>query len=176
LRAALVTTLIAAVVIGLGGCGDDDQDTPPAATEAAGTMEARGEEAVPEAAPGIENELPGQRDAPDREAADPEEAIRRVLDDALASADPALACEDAVTDSYVKQAYGSASGCRAAQGVEAVAHAIELEGVEVADSSAEGTVAFNGGVYDGEEGEVRLVLEDDRWKLESLEVEIPPGP
>jgi hypothetical protein len=177
LRSRALTAILAAAALGLAGCGDDEETTTAAAPEnAAGAQGPGSEETVRQEPPPTPPEPPAEGDQGDAAPHDPEQAIQSALNDALASGDPALACEDAVTDAYVEQAYGSATGCRSAQGAEAVADAVELEEVEVEESRASGVVGFSGGVYDGEEGEVELVLEDESWKLDSLEVDVPPGP
>jgi hypothetical protein len=178
LRALVLTLLVVALAGGLGGCGDEEG--PSATTEAARETTGPGaEETVPQQPPPSEGEGgDGAGTAPrdPEEPIRPRDSIRAVLGDALASGDPALACEQAVTDRYVTRAYGSASCCRAAQVGQAVAESVELEGMNAGGSTATGVVRFEGGTYDGEEGDVELVFEDDRWRLDSLAVDVPAGP
>jgi hypothetical protein len=97
--------------------------------------------------------------------------------DALMSGDPRLACERSVTESYVQEAYGSTQGCRSAQRDAAVAQQIPvIRNLRQHNTRATAIVVFEGGVYDGEAGDVELVFENGRWRLDSLEVDVPAGP
>jgi hypothetical protein len=179
LRSRVLTAFVAALTLALGtaACGEDDEETNTATeqtqTEATGSEE---ENTAPTEPAEDEPEQPEEGEDAEAGLPDPEEAIEDAVDDALASGDPQLACEQAVTEEYVSEAYGSAQGCRSAQGGGAVAEAVTLEEFEVDGSRASGVVAFQGGTYDGEEGDVELVLEGEAWKLDSLQVDIPPGP
>jgi hypothetical protein len=179
LRARALTTLIAAVALiaGLAACGEEEEPTTTAADETVtDATDPPTEETVPDEPPGEEAEQAGGNEETEAGLPVPEEAVEDTVNDALASGDPQLACEESVTDAYVSEAYGSAQGCRSAQGGGAVAEQVTLVELELDDSRASAVVRFDGGTYDGEEGDVEFVLEDDAWKLDSLQVDVPPGP
>jgi hypothetical protein len=176
LLARALTTLIAAVALmaGLAACGDDDEDAPAAAPETVTVTTGSQEEETVPAEPSDdepEDEDDGNGQVP-QTTPPPEDALR----DALVSGDPSLACEEAVTDAYVSQAYGSAQGCRAAHAGKGLATDVTVVEAALQAERGRGTVRFQGGTYDGEEGKFELVLEGEVWKLDSLEVDVPAGP
>jgi hypothetical protein len=176
LRSRVPTALAATLALALGAvaCGEDEEPgttaTEEAVTETTGSQV---EEAVP-AEPSDdepEDEDDGNGQVP-QTTPPPEDALR----DALVSGDPSLACEEAVTDAYVSQAYGSAQGCRAAHAGKGLATDVTVVEAALQAERGRGTVRFQGGTYDGEEGKFELVLEGEVWKLDSLEVDVPAGP
>ena len=106
--------------------------------------------------------------------------IRDVVNAVLASGDPDKACaSDYVTDKYVSDAYGDEKGCVQAQAKASAADSVRIESpqpVSVDPPTASVKATPQGGLYDGEELTIRLVKEDDVWKLDSLESKAPVGP
>jgi hypothetical protein len=186
---ALIASLAVAGALVAAGCGDED-DSATTATDAEATTAPVGEETAVTG-----QNLPPDQDitttpeqttvpeegageiGPERSATDDEAAIKETLGTVLLmSGDPAQICEELVTRRYVQRSYGSAAGCRAGQDEQSAPEVVTFEGFEIGASRARGVVRFQGGVYDGEKGDVELVLEDGRWKLDSLRVDVPPGP
>jgi hypothetical protein len=177
LRSRALTALVVALAMALGAvaCGDDEEEptTTTAEGKVSGTTGPQTEETVPTEPQEDEPEQTGGEQAVPRVAQNaPEDALA----DALTSGEPRVACEKAVTQAYVSAAYGSVQGCRSAQAGEGLAKDVTLVEATLQPPRGKGTVRFQGGIYDGEEGKFALVLEDETWKLDSLEVDVPPGP
>ena len=161
--------LVAAVALAAAGCGDDDepvQTTAPAITGAPDAID-------PEKAPGT--------DAPEDELSDEpasdETAISITLDAVLTGRDPRQVCGELVTERYLREAYGGAEGCEAAQADVKPAKRVELSRIVVLpDSVAQASAEPTGGIYDGERLRAELVLDGGFWKLDSLRSNVPVGP
>jgi hypothetical protein len=170
-------TLLATACLVLGACrGDDghdesvtgDGDTAPARTQGP-------HEAAPDAAP-PEDRSPASGPGEGEVAGAPERAIRAAIEDAIASGDPDLACGEAVTDAYLRDAFGDAAGCRAAQSPGFAARAVEVGEISIDGDRARATARAQGGPYEGERLWVGLVREDEDWKLDRLRSNVPVGP
>ena len=161
--------MIAAAVLALGsGCGGDDepQITAPAVTGASEVTDA-------EQAPGTEE----PRDEPAEDPRTDRAAIAITLETVLTSADPDEVCGDLVTEHYLREAYGGARGCEAAQADTKTATDVRLTRVVVLpDSVAQASVEPKGGLYDGDQLRAELVLDDGIWRLDSLRSNVPVGP
>jgi hypothetical protein len=167
---SLIATLLALSCLAVAACGDDDDDTSadaPAAPTAAEAPEDNGPKAPQD---GSE----GQSQGDESEAPAPEEVVEL----ALTTANPEDACVPPhVTEAYVRSAYGSASGCAQALGEGGpIAESVTVEPVDDSGDSATTTAVARGGVYDGEEIEVRLVRQGDAWSVDAIKVDIPAGP
>ena len=165
-RAGLLAVLACLV---LPACGDDDepmQSTAPAVTGATAATDA-------EQAPGAE----APEDEPAADPADDKAAIASTLEGVLTGVDPALVCGELVTQSYLRDAYGGAAGCRAAQADLKPAEKVKLSRVVVLpDSVAQAQAEPAGGLYDGDTLRAELVLDGGVWKLDSLRSNVPVGP
>jgi hypothetical protein len=162
--------LAAALALGVAaGCGEDDQraqTTAPAVTGAAEVTDA-------DKAPGT--------DAPEDELAeDPRTdriAISTTLEAVLTGTDPRQVCGALVTDRYLRDAYGGARGCQAAQADVKPAESAGLRRIVILpDSLAQASTEPDGGIYDGQTLRAELVLDDGLWKLDSLRSNVPVGP
>jgi hypothetical protein len=170
----MLTTLVAGC-LALAACGgdDDDDDTaaPPATTQEATTSdEPADEETIDETAPDEGGE------AQDDRPTSIEDVITAVL---TGSEDPALTCDELVTERFVRQAYGAREGCIAAQQPGALARSVEIEDVNGSGQSAGAVAVPSGGPYDGVDVEVELVSDselDGAWQVDSLLADVPAGP
>jgi hypothetical protein len=162
----LILALALAGAFGCGGADDPAQVTAPAVTGASELTDA-------EQAPGTD----ALRDEP---AADPQTdraAISITLNAVLTGTDPDEVCGELVTERYLREAYGGARGCEAAQADTKTATDVRLSRVDVLpDSVAQASAEPQGGIYDGEQLRAELVLDDGVWKLDSLRSNVPVGP
>jgi hypothetical protein len=166
--APAVALLVAAGLL-LTACGDDDdppQTTAPAVT---GAAEATDDE-----------KAPGTADPEDEPSDDPtsdQTAISITLEAVLAGTDPRQVCGALVTERYLRDAYGAAGGCEAAQADTKPARNVRLSRIVVLpDSVAQASAKPTGGIYDGELLRAELVLDDGLWKLDALRSNVPVGP
>jgi hypothetical protein len=161
--------ILALALTGASGCGGGDepgQITAPAVTGASEVTD-------PEQAPGTE----APRDEPAEDPHTDRAAIAITLETVLTSTDPVDVCGELVTERYLREAYGGARGCKAAQADTKTATDVRLSRVVVLpDSVAQASAEPQGGIYDGEQLRAELVLDDGVWKLDSLRSNVPVGP
>lgn len=174
-----IATLLAVFCLTLVGCGGDDGDEPAAnegGTEAAPTLEP--DPGAPEEGPGAPEEGSGasEGDRVTGAGAGDERGIRAAIEDAIASGDPQRACGAAVTEAYLRDTYGGAAGCRAAQSAGLAAETVDLGPISISGDQARTTVRAEGGPYAQEELRANLIRESDGWKLDGLGSTAPPGP
>jgi hypothetical protein len=164
--------LFAATCLTLAACGDDDADEDTTVSETTAVEDA----ASPPEGSALQgpNGSGGSSEHDELEAPAPEQVVELVL----TTTNPEDACVPPhVTEAYVKSAYGGASGCAQALGEGGpVANEVSLDPVDDSGDSATTTALASGGVYDGEEIEVRLVRDDDAWSVDAIEVDVPAGP
>jgi hypothetical protein len=165
--------LLAATCLTVAACGEDDdaeEETTVAETTAVEDAASPSEGSDSQS----HDQAGGSSERDELEAQAPEQVVELVL--------TATNSEDAcvpphVTEAYVKSAYGGASGCAQALGEGGpVANEVSVEPVDDSGDSATTTAVASGGVYDGEEIEVRLVRERDVWSVDAIEVDVPAGP
>ena len=159
-----------ACALALAACGGDDdqpmQTTAPAVTGATDLSDA-------DKAPGTE----APEDEPSADPASDKAAISRTLDTVLTSRNPRQVCGELVTQRYLRESYGGASGCEAAQADQKPATRVRRSRIVVLpDSLAQAFAEPTGGLYDGERLRAELVLDDGVWKLDSLRSNVPVGP
>jgi hypothetical protein len=161
--------VVLAGCLALAACGDDDDDAETAATTTS-------QEEAPPSAEASEGEGDGGSDGPiERDQAPaPEQVVELVL----TTTNPEDACvAPHVTESFVKSAYGSASGCAQALGEGGpISKSVTVEPVDDSGDEATTIAVASGGVYDGEEIEVRLVRDHDAWSVDAIRVDVPAGP
>jgi hypothetical protein len=175
-----VRTVIAIGVV--AGCltvaacgGDDDEETTAAALPA--TTEEETTAGKPPGETTVEVGEPGQ--GPEGAAQRPtsiEDVITAVF---TGSEEPALLCDELVTERFVRQAYGAREGCLAAQQPGALAGTVEVQNVTGSGQSASAVAVPSGGPYDGVEVDVELVADPaagGAWQLDSLIADVPAGP
>jgi hypothetical protein len=166
----LVATLLALSCLAAACDDDDDASETPATTTS--------QEEAPPSGKNSEAEDQGDSGGPierdELETPAPEQVVELVL----TTTNPEDACAPPhVTESYVKSAYGSASGCAQALGEGGpVADGVTVQPVDESGDSAETVAVASGGVYDGEEIEVRLVRDGDVWSVDAIKVDAPAGP
>lgn len=173
----LPIALLAAAVLALGACGEEEAEpageaevttsptTAPTttATEPAATGAGEGDGEPPQP--------PGSRGGgePARSpATSAEQAIRAVL---TAEGEAAEACTDFVTEDFVATAHGGRENCIAARRPNALAESVEI----TEDGGGTFTVVPKGGPYDGVEVTVEVV-DDGGFRVASLLADIPAGP
>ena len=164
----LALSCLAAVM----ACGDDD-DQQGTTTEAPAAT-------TVEDAPDDDDANPppdgsgGAIERDELEAPAPEQVVELVL----TTTNPEDACVPPhVTEAYVKAAYGSATGCTQALGEGGpIAESVTVEPVDDSGDRATTTAVARGGVYAGEEIEVRLVRQGEVWSVDAIKVDVPAGP
>lgn len=133
----------------------------------------------PDAGPGAPEDEAGARDddaEKDGSGRAAERAIRAAIEDAIASGDPDRACGAAVTEAYLRDAYGDAEGCRGAQSTGLAAESVDIGKISIEGDGARTAVRAKGGPYGGERLRAQLVREGGDWKLDRLRSNVPPGP
>lgn len=147
----------------LAGCGDDETTTTTGATGATG---ATGSAATGKDGNGDEQQRPA-----------PAATISKNAATVIGSSDPGPVCRGLVTERYVRDAYGSAQGCRDAQAAEGSFEVrVRVSRIEVEGDGATAVAIPLGGPNEGIETDVALVLEGDVWKVDRLRADVPPGP
>jgi hypothetical protein len=165
-RIAVVATIAA---LTLAACGDDDE----AATTTAAAVTGASDTADGETAPGTE----APEDEPSDDPASDRTAIEITLEAVLTGTDPRQVCGELVTERYLSDAYGGASGCERAQADQKPANSVKLSRIVVLpDSVAQASAEPTGGIYDGERLRAELVLDEGFWKLDALRSNVPVGP
>jgi hypothetical protein len=177
-RGALLALAASAVLA--AGCGSDEEPATTASegTPAAGSTEA----AAPEAEPGGGSEQGGgdQGGVGPGSSTEPEpltpQQLRAMVEQFFTSGDPALACDELVSESLIETAYGDHSGCAAAQVPGSVADAVAVSGIRIDDGRALATAVPAGGASDGIEVRVELERTGSGWLIASLDADVPVGP
>lgn len=170
-----VTTLAAVtafVGIGLGGCGGDEDPAQTTAPAETGASEPTADSTTSSSTDATEP--PGE---PSADPEDDEAEIVTALEAILVGDDPASACGEAVTERFLRRAYGDAAGCEAAlKSAKPATDAGVTQVVIHPDSVAQALARPQGGIYDGQKLRAELVLHDGAWKLDSLRSNVPVGP
>jgi hypothetical protein len=166
---AVAATVLA--IAAFGGCGGDagsDQTTAPAVTGASSSAAQAGEDTSGETA---------SQDEPSSDPASDREKITQTIEGVLTGSDPAEICGPLVTERYVEHAYGDSAGCVKSQSKKAAAEKLQIGDIGISpEAVAMTTVRATGGVYDGQQLRAVLVLQDGRWRLDSLRSNVPVGP
>jgi hypothetical protein len=178
LRSAVLIAAVCALT--LAACGDDEAEpaettsTAAATTTTTGVAQTTAEAPAPDAG---DDQKPG---------GDPTEQIERPMgvEDVIVAVltdggSPEQACEELVTDRFVRTAYGSRQGCVAARAPGATARTVEVADVSESGDSATAVAVPSGGPYDGVDVEVALVADpalEGAWLVDSLLADVPPGP
>lgn len=169
------TALVAATLVLAAGCGNDEE--PAAPTTTVTTTSATTAEGPATAEPQAEPDDSGtaeQQGSSERRPLAVPDVLEAVL---TASIDPALICDELVTEDYVRTAYGAREGCLAAQQPGALADSLEgTYANRTEPDRANVIVVPNGGPYDGVEVEVELVRDGEGWRVNSLLADVPAGP
>lgn len=173
--AALAACL--AVAPGLAGCGGGDE--PPQTTAPAVTGADDDISESDETTSQVEGE-PGDEAAdiePPGESADDDAEITETLEAVLVGSDPKAACDERVTDRFLRRSYGDSAGCRAAlESAEPAKDAGVTQIVVNPDSVAQSLARPKGGIYAGQKLRAELILDEGTWKLDSLRSNVPVGP
>jgi hypothetical protein len=160
---ARALALVAVLFVAIGGCGGDDGDDDgdgEAATVASETA-AQTQPAPTATAAGAQSD---------------EQLIRAAIEGALASGDPAKACDRFVTEAYVVTAYGDRAGCDAAVTSGGSATSVKVSAIAVSGETGTAVAVPTGGPSNGERLDVSLIREGDVWQVDSLRSNVPVGP
>jgi hypothetical protein len=164
-----MTILLASICLVAAACGDDETQT--AASGASGPTGAQGVAAGSGGGGGESGEGSSASPQATVEASDPASVVKAVL-----TGDVATACHDFVSEDYVGENYGSEAGCEAAVAAGGVANSAGVEDVEVHGDQATAVAVPHGGPSSGERIDVKLVQEDDTWKVDDLKSRVRVGP
>ena len=174
---ALICALAALILASCGG-GDDAGSTatavatttaaPTAATTTGSntTSTSATDGAAPHSGAVRTAELPRSVDA----------VIAAVL---TGSEDPEAICDQLVTATYVRTAYGDRQGCVAAQRPGTLAKSVQVSRIDESGERATAVAVPSGGPYSGVDVDVKLVADPDlagAWRLDSLLANVPAGP
>jgi hypothetical protein len=175
----LLAVAIVVLVIGLDRCGGEEDGGEEATTPATTT-------AAPEPEPG-EGEPGGDREgatpATDGPAtaspglSDPELAEAALLQ-VLAGADPRRVCDRAVTERFLREAYGGREGCLNGRDPASLARpgATRIGEPRIEGDRAELSARPAGGTYGGERLDAVVVRTPEGWRVDELSADIPVGP
>jgi hypothetical protein len=95
----------------------------------------------------------------------------------LLSPNPRFVCSpDAVTEHYLRVAYGGRAGCVKAVSPSSAAKSLGSLQIDVTGDKATVTAHPVGGIYDGEKLTASLVKEDGSWNVDGLKSNAPVGP
>jgi hypothetical protein len=170
----LIATLIAAGCMCFAACGDDDEDEATAPAVTAEDIAPPDDPAEDQHAGGT---FPGGAPSADQSAPTSlEDVIAAVL---TGSEDPAVTCDELVTERFVREAYGGREGCIAAQQPGSLARSVKIKHVSGSGQSASAVAVPTGGPYDGVDVEAELVSGPERegaWQVDSLFADVPAGP
>ena len=95
------------------------------------------------------------------------------------SDDPEAICDQLVTATYVRTAYGDRQGCVAAQRPGTLAKSVQVSRIDESGERATAVAVPSGGPYSGVDVDVKLVADPDlagAWRLDSLLANVPAGP
>ncbi|MGI9556808.1 MAG: hypothetical protein ACR2N5_02585 [Solirubrobacterales bacterium] len=203
---ARLTLLLAALALGVGvaacGGGDSDSDAEANGNEAqaemgerepAGTDSSAGGPAdEPQDGGGDKGEADGdgqrekRADRPDegegpggsgkkRKPSD-EKQIRAAITGFLVSGEAEIACGEAVTEGFLRQAYGDRQGCIGAQTSGGTARSVRVERLDVEGATAFAIGVPKGGASAGQRLEIDLVKKRGQWRIDNLFADVPVGP
>ena len=104
--------------------------------------------------------------------------MRKAIEAALTSTDPADACDRYVTEGYIRMAFGDRNGCEQAVAAGSAAKGVRIKSVSIAPSnvSAEAKAVPLSGPNSGALFKIELVFERGVWKLDRVHANVPVGP
>ncbi len=105
----------------------------------------------------------------------PSQQVTRAVKDVIGSGDVGPACVQLVTAKYVKAAYGSEQGCKAAVSQQG-SFDVAVDQVKVQGDAATAKAKPAGGPNKGETLTAKLVLQGKTWRVDSLRSNAPAGP
>lgn len=175
-RACLLPLAAALAVLAPAGCGGDDgqSSTISTAATAESTAEASTTSSTTATTDGGET-TSGKGTGDGSKGPSHETTIERNVVAVVGSNEAALVCGSLATGRFLREAYGSAEGCRAAIAAQPASE-VEVSRVEIDGEAASAIAIPARGPLAGEEIEVTLVLEQGRWKVDTLIADVPAGP
>lgn len=168
-KRVLTAMLMAVLLLGLIACDDEDSNDPAPTPE----PEPIAEEDIGERDPVRGKDQVGGDGV---EALSDEEKIRLVVEAFFTSSEPLEVCEQAVTDRFLRRAYGDLAGCQTAQGQGGAADEVAIENVTVSGDEGGAIARPEGGPADGETITVALERDDKAWRISELTSDVPVGP
>jgi hypothetical protein len=151
--------LLLAGTLCLASCGDDSGTTPSTVSEPASAMSTTSASTTTQS---------DQTTTSTAAKADPYASVEAVL----VGGD----CQKYVTERFVSSAYGDQQACVAAVASGGTADSLKTGKISVSSHHATITVVPHGGPSSGEKVTVKLVLDGDTWKIDSLNSNVPVGP
>lgn len=94
----------------------------------------------------------------------------------LSGPDAKAVCEGALTEEFVKFAYGDAQGCLKGRDPSSLAKPTEPTSLKVTGAKATATITPSGGTYGGEKLTIRLVETGGSWRVDGVDSNVPVGP
>jgi len=162
---------VLALVLGLAGCGSDDNGGDARHTPV--TTQRSGTELVQ---PAPKGPIPGRVQRSAQSALPPEAQVDRAIKGVLASGVPGLACDRHATARFVRTAFGSRAGCRRSTVPASAARSVSVREIDVRGRTASAKAVPDGGPSDGETIWIRLVRAGGVWKVDALRSNAPVGP
>jgi hypothetical protein len=163
--------VVLALVLGLAGCGSDDEGggdgRAPRTTERVGTKFAE---------PAPKGPVKGKVQKGGQSSLPPEAQVDLAIKAVLASGVPGLACDRHATERYVESSFGGRSGCVRSTVPASAASSVEVTAIRTDGDAARAVAVPTGGPSDGERIRVELVREGGVWKVDSLRSNAPVGP
>jgi hypothetical protein len=166
-----VGLLVAALV--LPACGGEDDEPPGGPATTAETTGAAPDASGVEGGGDRRDQIP--RASP---VSSDEELVEAAVLTVLAGRDARSACGEAMTESFLRTAYGDRGGCIAARDPATLADrgTTGVRAVEIDGQRATAIARPQGGTYDGERLEVGLQRVEGGWRVDRLSADIPVGP
>ena len=164
MRKAVALAASLALAAAMAACGEKEEPEPVAPAEDVTTDVGGGGGGQAGGQPGGQNES-GKKQPP----------IKLTVETVLNGSAKSLCSGPAVTERYVKAAYGDVQGCEAAIASQP-AFDVAVSDIEVSGDTATAKAVPDGGPNKGETIRVELVNEGGTWKVDSAVSNAPPGP
>jgi len=157
----------ALLALAISGCGEKSE--PEVDTSAAATTDATTATTSTTATSG------GGGGGGGGQQADPEQQVNVAVVAVLGGRDPAAACSEFATATYVKKSYGNEQGCRAAVNKRGT-FSVDVSQVKIQGKQATAKAKPAAGPNKGETISVDLVEAGATWKVDKALSNAPAGP